>query len=111
MLTSRVLGVSSERLKKIPGVRRIAGTRIGRRAAERLLSQYGTRAVMRDTVRIQRNREFSSTDVVLVSSNGAGLGHLTRLEAISRKLQGRSLIYTLSRGYGRVGKAADQLVY
>lgn len=49
--------------------------------------------------------------MLLVSSNGAGLGHLTRLAAISRFISGQSLIYTLSSAYHVLGKSSREIVY
>lgn len=49
--------------------------------------------------------------VLLVSSNGAGLGHLTRLAAISRFLNAQSLIYTLSSAYHVLGKSSKEIIY
>lgn len=67
------------------------------------------------TRRIEQNcRPGSSSQnhrVLLVSSNGAGLGHLTRLSAISRFFNGQSLIYTLSSAYHVLGKSSKQIVY
>ena len=49
--------------------------------------------------------------VLLVSSNGAGLGHLTRLAAISRFLNAQSLFYTLSSAYHVLGKSSKEIIY
>ena len=67
------------------------------------------------TRRVERNCERNVSNeghrVLLVSSNGAGLGHLTRLSAISRFLNGQSLIYTLSSAYHVLGKSSQEIVY
>ena len=67
------------------------------------------------TRRIEQNsqgdRANSGRRVLLISSNGAGLGHLTRLAAISRFLSGESLIYTLSSAYHVLGKSSKEIVY
>lgn len=111
MFVSKVLSLPSQRLRKSNLVRRIAGLPTTRLIMDLLLGHHGTRAVLRATLASQIARDASATDVVLVSSNGAGLGHLTRLEAISRRLRGTSMIYTLSKGYHRLGKRAEELVY
>lgn len=111
MIASKILSTSSQRLKKSRLVRRIAGLPVVQGSIDLLLGHHGTRAVLRATLASQQMRKSSATDIVLVSSNGAGLGHLTRLEAISRKLQASSIIYTLSKGYHKLGKRADKLVY
>lgn len=49
--------------------------------------------------------------IILVTSNGAGLGHLTRMAAIDRELEATTLIYTMSSAYHRLGKKADEIVY
>ena len=49
--------------------------------------------------------------VLLVSSNGAGLGHLSRLIGISKELEGPKLIYTLSSAYQKVGLSKDEIIY
>lgn len=67
------------------------------------------------TRRIEQNcrpaSSYPNHRVLLVSSNGAGLGHLTRLAAISRFLNGPSLIYTLSSAYHVLGKSSKEIVY
>lgn len=67
------------------------------------------------TRRIEQNSKdvvsTSNRRVLLVSSNGAGLGHLTRLAAISRFVDGQSLIYTLSSAYHVLGKSSKEIVY
>ncbi|MGP5208951.1 glycosyltransferase [Corynebacterium casei] len=103
--------MSSQKLKNVPGLRRLGGSRAGRALSDFMLGKFGVKAVLQATVTTQRSARTSTAEVVLVSSNGAGLGHLTRLESISRKLKGSSLIYTLSKGYKRLGKNADKLMY
>lgn len=49
--------------------------------------------------------------VLMVTSNGAGLGHLTRMAAIDRELHAETLIYTMSSAYHRLGKSASEIVY
>lgn len=64
-----------------------------------------------------RRRIAASTDhdspnrILLVSSNGAGLGHLSRLSAISEHLPGRVLIYTMSSAYHRLNKKESEIIY
>ena len=111
MIASKILSTSSQQLKKSQLVRKIGGLRVVQGTINLLLGHYGTRAVLRATLASQQAKKASSIDIVLVSSNGAGLGHLTRLEAISRRLQGSSVIYTLSKGYHKLGKRAEELVY
>lgn len=111
MLGKSILSKSSQRLKRIPAVRRLVGSHVGRRAAEMVLGLHGVRYLMRSVITSQRSREESLADAVLVSSNGAGLGHLTRLEAINKSLSKPTVIYTLSKGYRKLGKRADELVY
>lgn len=48
---------------------------------------------------------------LLVTSNGAGLGHLTRLNAVSNHLGGEILFYTMSSAYQRLGKPKGSIVY
>lgn len=49
--------------------------------------------------------------VVFVSSNGAGLGHLTRLSAVDKALDADSLFYTMSSAYKMIGKKSHEIVY
>lgn len=111
MIASKILSASSQRIRTSVMVRRIAGLSVVQGTIDLLLGHLGTRAVLRATLASQQASESSAIDVVLVSSNGAGLGHLTRLEAISRRLRGSSVIYTLSKGYHKLGKRAEELVY
>ena len=61
----------------------------------------------------QKNLESGSCEprVLLVSSNGAGLGHLSRLIGIFKELGGPKLIYTLSSAYHKVGLKKDEIIY
>lgn len=111
MIASKILSTSSQQLKKSRMVRRISGLPVVQGTINLLLGHHGTRAVLRATLASQQAKNSSSIDIVLVSSNGAGLGHLTRLEAITRRLRGSSVIYTLSKGYHKLGKRAEELVY
>ena len=111
MIASKILSTSSQQLKKSRMVRRISGLPVVQGTIDLLLGHHGTRAVLRATLASQQAKNSSSIDIVLVSSNGAGLGHLTRLEAITRRLRGSSVIYTLSKGYHKLGKRAEDLVY
>ncbi len=49
--------------------------------------------------------------VLMVSSNGSGLGHLTRLSAIEYHLNADVLTYTMSSAYHRLGKPKSQIIY
>ena len=49
--------------------------------------------------------------ILLVTSNGAGLGHLTRLSAVSRYLESETLIYTMSSAYKKIGRDPDTIIY
>lgn len=49
--------------------------------------------------------------VLLISSNGAGLGHLTRLSAVGESLEADNLIYTMSSAYKALGRDPRQIVY
>lgn len=49
--------------------------------------------------------------ILFVSSNGAGLGHLTRLNAVDKNLMGDSLFYTMSSAYKLLGKKSHEVVY
>ena len=111
MIASKILSTSPQQLKKSRMVRRISGLPVVQGTIDLLLGHHGTRAVLRATLASQQAKNSSSIDIVLVSSNGAGLGHLTRLEAITRRLRGSSVIYTLSKGYHKLGKRAEDLVY
>lgn len=49
--------------------------------------------------------------VLFVSSNGAGLGHLTRLSAVDKHLDSLSLFYTMSSAYRMIGKSSSEAIY
>ncbi|OFQ37366.1 hypothetical protein HMPREF2943_07555 [Corynebacterium sp. HMSC072D12] len=49
--------------------------------------------------------------VLFVSSNGAGLGHLTRLSAVDKNLDSLSLFYTMSSAYKMIGKSSTEAIY
>lgn len=49
--------------------------------------------------------------VLFVSSNGAGLGHLTRLSAVDKHLDALSLFYTMSSAYKMIGKSSPEAIY
>lgn len=111
MLVNRIVSKTSRRLKQIGLLRRLAGSQLGRHASDFVHGKRGVRRVMQASISAQRSRNASTADVVLVSSNGAGLGHLTRLEAINRHLSCSTMIYTLSKGFRKLEKKADELVY
>ncbi len=52
-----------------------------------------------------------SPRVMFVSSNGAGLGHLTRLSAIDKHLGVETMFYTMSSAYRMIGKKSTDIVY
>lgn len=58
-----------------------------------------------------RDAEEVKPKVLFVSSNGAGLGHLTRLSAVDKKLDSRSLFYTMSSAYKMIGKSSAEAIY
>ncbi|MGP5573724.1 hypothetical protein ACTXN6_13795 [Corynebacterium casei] len=49
--------------------------------------------------------------VIFVSSNGAGLGHLTRLNAVDKALDVESMFYTMSSAYKMLGKKSHEIIY
>lgn len=53
----------------------------------------------------------ASPRVLFVSSNGAGLGHLTRLAAIESKIKGCTLTYSMSSAATKLRKSPRQLIY
>lgn len=65
------------------------------------------------TERIQKSHSPSGVNsrVLMVTSNGAGLGHLTRMAAVDRWLDSETLIYTMSSAYHRIGKPKDSIMY
>lgn len=111
MLVKKVVSKTSQKLKRLTILRRLAGSRIGRHVVDVVLGRYGVRRATQTAIGVQKSRHASKSEVVLVSSNGAGLGHLTRLEAINRHLYCPTMIYTLSKGFRRLEKKADELVY
>lgn len=110
-MVKKVVSKTSQKLKRLTVFRRLAGSRIGRHVADVVLGRYGVRRETQKAIGVQKSRDASESEVVLVSSNGAGLGHLTRLEAINRRLSCTTIIYTLSKGFRRLEKKADELVY
>lgn len=109
--SANLISKAVQRFKHVPLLRRIAASKFGRFSLGVLNGRYAMGSTFRAVVESQRKKGDSQTSVVLVSSNGAGLGHLTRLDAISRKLNSESIIYTLSKGYRRLGKKSEELVY
>lgn len=90
------------------------------RQLRRLRGAYGpTPADFRDLAESVRehypeenaNSGVSSNRTLLVTSNGAGLGHLSRLNAVSRYLSGDNLIYTLSSAYKQVQRDPGTIIY
>lgn len=57
--------------------------------------------------------EIGTTPVLMVSSNGGGLGHLTRLWAVEKRLQQQNEVvtYTLSSAYDKLGKPKSRMIY
>ena len=53
----------------------------------------------------------SQKRILLVTSNGAGLGHLTRLNAIAQHLDGDVLIYTMSSAYRTIARDPRKIIY
>ena len=49
--------------------------------------------------------------VLFVTSNGAGLGHLTRLNAVSQRQSAEHLIYTMSSAFQRIGRPRGTTIY
>ena len=49
--------------------------------------------------------------ILLVTSNGAGLGHLTRLNAVAQHLDGDVLIYTMSSAYKTIARDPRKIIY
>ena len=52
-----------------------------------------------------------SLRILLVTSNGAGLGHLSRVNAVSQFLTADSLIYTMSSAYKVLGRPPHGIIY
>lgn len=92
----KLLVGSRNRLRRLrrggPTARTFAGARNG------VLDKYG--------IKKENDRR-----VLLVSSNGAGLGHLTRLNAVSEHLGGEVLFYTMSSAYRKLRKPKGSIVY
>lgn len=59
----------------------------------------------------QHQPASSNARVLFVSSNGAGLGHLTRLNAVDKALDAQSMFYTMSSAYKMIGKKSNEIVY
>lgn len=53
----------------------------------------------------------SQQRILLVTSNGAGLGHLTRLNAVAQHLDGDVLIYTMSSAYKTIARDPRKIIY
>lgn len=49
--------------------------------------------------------------VLFITSNGAGLGHLTRVAAIERHMNCDTMIYTMSSAYHHLGKPNREILY
>lgn len=49
--------------------------------------------------------------VLMISSNGSGLGHLTRLWAIEKNLNANVLTYSMSSAYYKLGKPNGRIIY
>lgn len=49
--------------------------------------------------------------VLFVTSNGAGLGHLTRVNAVAKRLDQRNFIYTMSSAHHKIANEAGQILY
>lgn len=63
------------------------------------------------SVQASQEARVGEPRVLLVSSNGAGLGHLSRLLGIANQLSGPTLIYTLSSAYHKTGLSKEEIVY
>lgn len=80
------------------------------------LSRFGFRRYFSRIPLFKRGRRSpcsvdTDVDVLFVTSNGAGLGHLTRVSAIQKELGARSKIYTLSSGFKKLDLPPDDLIY
>src|SRR5699024_9121062 len=53
----------------------------------------------------------SRNRIILVTSNGAGLGHFTRVSAVASRMKSETLIYTMSSAYSKIGWNKSQIVY
>lgn len=58
-----------------------------------------------------RVEKFKNRPVLFVSSNGSGLGHLTRLWSIERSLDVDAITYTLSSAHHVLGKDSGRIIY
>lgn len=56
-------------------------------------------------------QQNSRQRMLLVTSNGAGLGHLTRLNAVAHHLDADVLIYTMSSAYKTIGRDPREILY
>ena len=56
-------------------------------------------------------QQNSRQRMLLVTSNGAGLGHLTRLNAVAQHLDADVLIYTMSSAYKTIGRDPREILY
>lgn len=90
------------------------------RSAMRLLPSLGKYGLSRDDFAQQKERilsEFGSRDagskkrVLLVTSNGAGLGHLARLSAVASRMESETLIYTMSSAFSKIGWNRARIIY
>ena len=90
------------------------------RSAMRLLPSLGKYGLSRDDFAQQKERilsEFGSRDagskkrVLLVTSNGAGLGHLARMSAVASRMESETLIYTMSSAFSKIGWNRARIIY
>lgn len=56
-------------------------------------------------------KKGTEPNVLFVSSNGAGLGHLTRLMAIARRLKCNTSFFSFSKGYRAVSQLGWKITY
>ena len=98
-------------------MRKLLDNRVGL-AGQRVYRRLGRlRGPVAKDFSVLRNRvaDFVDPDsalrVLLVSSNGAGLGHLSRLNALSKHMQGQVLFYTMSSAYHRLDKNSNEIIY
>lgn len=56
-------------------------------------------------------QDVEDRSILFVSSNGSGLGHLTRLWAIEKALSCDAYTYTLSSAHNRLGKKREKIIY
>lgn len=90
------------------------------RSAMRILPSLGKYGLSRDDFAQQKERilsEFGAKDegskkrVLLVTSNGAGLGHLARMSAVASRMKSETLIYTMSSAYSKIGWNRARVIY